>query len=732
MVLLRRFILSLVVVCPLFAHAVVPERPVSDARIGIASTSAPRPLGASNGTSFLVVWTSLDRGGQALLLDAEGHPVYETAVGLPFNPRAVYWNDDAWYVIGESSATGRGWVRVDAEGMLLDREPHPLAVTGGTLEGAVWAGDALIAIVTDFDQATHLSTARAVVLDAALEPKATHTIGTWPVSLLTASDDETALVAFYENGTTFTSLHAVLFSREGDLLVQRELKGLATAAAIGTRGDGSGYLIVTKGAALKSDASFAGFHLDHQLIPQLTPTGFGSDMRLWACSPTASWDGSAYTFFYMAEASHTSEIRMARLDGDGKKIDDGLVMDVDNHFDWQSGLAGVAGMGRTLFLHRATLEPPATAGILRMRTGADAASVAASPILELERGAFQQTAPVVASSATQALVVWNEHVGLTTAQWVYASRVDAAGNVRDPQSIYLGTSTSGLAVASDGENFLVGWHDTAGIRTALIGADGTIGATTLIPLVVSAVPTDPVMACLVTIVATGSGYVVAWSQLASSYSRGYAVRLHADGTAFQTFPASLGSAVNIAGASDGTNTLLAWGGKAVLINANGFIGATLTLGGDGTKALWWNGSAYTAVQEYWPNQYALVSVSPFGGVTAAAPQAVVSAGPTWGGTWRQACDTSGCSAIQGTVGDGRTFLREVRATADGVAGGKSVEVAPVLLRDRYESMSIAPFRLPGGRLYAAFTRNALDVPYAGISRIFLVSLQSSRTRAARH
>ena len=193
MVLLRRFILSLVVVCPLLAYAVAPERPVSDARIGTASTSAPRPLGASNGTNFLVVWTSADRGGQALLLDAAGQPVNETAVGLPFHPRAVYWNDDAWYVIGESSVTGRGWVRVDADGMLLDREPHPLAVTGGTLQGAVWAGEALIAIVMDLDQTTHLSTTRAVVLDAALEPKATHVIGNWPVSLLTASDDESAL-----------------------------------------------------------------------------------------------------------------------------------------------------------------------------------------------------------------------------------------------------------------------------------------------------------------------------------------------------------------------------------------------------------------------------------------------------------------------------------------------------------------------------------------------------------
>lgn len=89
-----------------------------------------------------MTWYSLLRGGQAMVLDAAGRPLGETGTGLPFNPRAVFWRDDAWYVIGEGPNVF-GWVRVSADEVLLDLQPHPLERPPGIFEKAVWAGESL-------------------------------------------------------------------------------------------------------------------------------------------------------------------------------------------------------------------------------------------------------------------------------------------------------------------------------------------------------------------------------------------------------------------------------------------------------------------------------------------------------------------------------------------------------------------------------------------------------------
>jgi hypothetical protein len=724
MLRLHALLLCLLVVSPL-AAATVTERPISETRVGTASASASTVQATWNGERFLVTWGSFGRGAQALALDAAGRPLADTARALPVSPQTVFWRDGVWYVIGAGYGSF-GWVRVSADGVPLDLQPHPIEGPYGSFEGALWTGESLIVMWNVRDPAT-LKTLEAVVLvyDADLQLREKHTVGKWAASVRMYSDGATVLILFHENESFNFLRKGVALRRDGHLLRQRVLDGIGFGAG-GTRGDGAGYFFLT-GAA---PGSLTSFHIDESLVPQANAISFtpGKTAR-WSIDDL-SWDGSAFTYFYRNE----SEIRVLRVADDGHLLEDGSVLALGDSSEWSSGSAAAVGMGTSVLLYaRAEATPAAFDNhILRLRAGQGAASLATAPEVNLQYGAFEQTEPVAVSGDTQSLVAWQEQVSLNEPPRIYATRVQN-GEVRDPQSLLLGSLSipyPGVLLASDGDGFVAAWLDPEGIGTRHVAADGTVG-----PRIVIRRFDMTTSAGSLEILSNGDGYLVAWTDDYGALDRAYAVRLRAEGTIIDTAPIGLGFADGpIEGASDGSGYLLAWRGQSVMLSSGGTVTARPDLGVNVMMAAWWNGTSYSVlVYPAGPSGpgYRVAQVGVDGAVTMSAPLPRLTF-DWWAWGLFDACGASGCSRTIGTVEEGEYLLREERVTPAGFEYGSSVTVAPPWLLNRDEVMRGTLFRTPRGRLWAAFERRLPQPPYAGISRIVIAPLDPPRVRSVRH
>ena len=212
--MVRPLVALLLALAPL-AHAYPAEWPLSDARVGrAAATSRGSILAVAGDDRFLVAWVSIDRGGQAAVLDLDGKPIADTSIALPLTPYALFWRDDAWTIVGRTMDAW-AWVRVSRDGVLLDRAAHPLALSGITFEGAAWTGTSLIVAgpagksvgVSVFDGNLDLRTSYAI-------PTADHAFG-----VNVATDDQTALVTYrVASSAPSLPLYAVLLDSEGTVV----------------------------------------------------------------------------------------------------------------------------------------------------------------------------------------------------------------------------------------------------------------------------------------------------------------------------------------------------------------------------------------------------------------------------------------------------------------------------------------------------------------------------------
>jgi hypothetical protein len=735
--MVRVLALLLLAIAPL-GRALPAERPISDARIGVAAKTSWRwMMGAPGDDRFLVTWASIDRGGQAALFDAAGTQIGDVPVALPLNPAAVFWRNGSWTILGYQVA-GRGYVRVDRDGVLLDDTVRPLAVTG-TIEAAVWTGTSLVV-------AYRRNTPRefgVVVFDEDLNLTATHAIGTDPYALFLATDDETALLGYYDQPSRDAPLRTVLLGADGAILRTKDVEDGGRGLAVASRGGGQGYVVLVQ-TAVEWRAVFQGFHLDHELAKRGVLSGFGRPSALFEYSETLSWDGSAFLFFYVAGGEETAVVRAARISEHGALLDDGVAMPLDGTMRTDTGLAGVSGLGTTLLLFMRGEAANGDDHFLRVRAGRDAAGLLASDEVPLERGAFQQLAPSAVSNATQSLVAWRERVSVTAPHWTFATRVDSNGNVRDPQSLLLATSSCAngtAAVGTDGEGFLVAWYDEAGVMMARIAADGTVGEKTR----VQRFREDVCPAGAPSVASNGTDYLVVWRRKGETRDTQLGARVRADGTLIDTVPIDLGATFDgYRIASDGTDYLLAADGRVMRVAANGTlldpkIGAFSgrRADGDATTLMWWNGTSYSLLQRD-DDRYQWVRVAADGPVTKVGEPFFwpLPWTQTLWGTSSFACHGSTCEGLAGTIEDGRYLLRQFDVRDDGTTPsfglGDASPVAPVLLRDQFETMRLVPFGVPGGRRFVALTRYALDAPYSGISRIFIRPEEQVRGRAVRH
>jgi phosphoribosylformylglycinamidine (FGAM) synthase PurS component len=180
--------------------------------------------------------------------------------------------------------------------------------------------------------------------------------------------------------------------------------------------------------------------------------------------------------------------------------------------------------------------------------------------------ASDQVNPAAAFGGACYLTVWQDY--RNPACNIYGARVTTGGSVLDPSGIAVSTATGAQeypAVASDGAGFLVVWQDARSGSYDIYGARVTAGGTVLDPsgFVVSGATGDQARPA---VAFDGANYLVVWHDLRGGVAYDiYAARVSPGGIVLDPGGIAVSTATNAqenpAVAFDGVNYLAAWQDK---------------------------------------------------------------------------------------------------------------------------------------------------------------------------
>jgi hypothetical protein len=329
--------------------------------------------------------------------------------------------------------------------------------------------------------------------------------------------------------------------------------------------------------------------------------------------------------------------------------------------------------------------------------------------------ANQQIASAVAFDGTNHLVVW--HDGRPGSEGVYAARVGPGGERLDGAGILIGAGWS-PEVSFDGENFLVAWLGSTGLAAVRVSRSGEVLDEPI------AIPDsyDSQFA----LGFDGSNHLVSYVR----ESRLVAVRLSPGGALLDPTPIALSSAFGVSGpaiASDGQGFLVVFcdqgeirgtrvGSDGVVVGTPGF---DISIGPDWSDrvAVAWNGQRYLAV---WTTAYHDGSVGLYASRLTAAGVVQDPAGIT--------LSTGPGSPAGPVVAANGPFLVAWRATDEELEGdvvgtrvgvdGRVLDGRVTLAGSGTEETSPALTRAAGSTWAMTYTRAAPEPPY-GAHRVFL-------------
>jgi MYXO-CTERM domain-containing protein len=237
-------------------------------------------------------------------------------------------------------------------------------------------------------------------------------------------------------------------------------------------------------------------------------------------------------------------------------------------------------------------------------------------------GLADQTTPAVASDGASYFVVW------TVGGAVNGARVNAAGQVQDATPVIVTATGAHPAVAFNGAQYLVVWDRSGDIFGARVGTDGKVVGSELTVSAVADYQLSPVVA------SNGQDWMVSWADTAVTVAR-----VSGAGGLMDTFgvPVSTKVVTSIAMAWDGSAYWLAWDTNSDIFGRRVSPAGTLVDAADFTVAAQPQPENVPSVAAQAPGQ-ALIAYHrfdpspPFGAVRARARLATdTSAGGTGGG-----------------------------------------------------------------------------------------------------
>ncbi len=454
---------------------------------GIAITTAVnnqyQPAIAFGGGTYLVVWTDLRTGG-----DVYGTRVSKT--GAILNPLGIgiagaaasgsgaVAFDGTNFLVVWTGAHGITGGRVTPAGAILDPYGFPIgsANASGVFSAAVaFDGTNYLAVWNESHSgtSTDIYGARVTPNAAVLDP------GGLAIATTLYQESEPRLAfdgtdylvvsradAFPPGGADNDDfdVHGVRVGKTGTVLAPGIINMLATTdnqvdAAIAF--DGTNYLVVWDDRRLGYDAIY-GARVTQAGAP-LDPTGFrifygtGNQSSL----PTVAFDGTNYlvAFVNISATSNADDIYGVRvstagavLDGPTKPIR--ISLQTNNQV-----FPAITFNGTDYLVVWHDLRAGSNYDIYGARV-TPAGTVLDATGIAISTAAGNQLIPAIAFDGTNSLVVWHDLRGADYD--IYGARVDANGTVLDPAGIPISTATGDQyapALAFDGTNYLVAWRD---------------------------------------------------------------------------------------------------------------------------------------------------------------------------------------------------------------------------------------------------------------------------------
>ncbi len=535
-----------------------------------------------DGTDYLVVWGDRRSGGwdiygarvrvDGAVLDASGIAI-STATYSQDLPVVEFDGSNylvAWTDSRDGSLDIQG-ARVGVDGTVLDPGGIPISSADSSQSWPSVAFDGANYFVVWMDCRDgffDIYGARVGVDGTVLDPSGI-AISTgandtgWPS---VAFDGTNYLVAWGEYISGWWDVYGARVGGDGTVL---DPGGMPVSTAVSAQCapavafDGADYLVVWQDGRSNLDEDVYGARVGTD-ISILDPDGIAVSTALNDQeTPSVAFDGTNYLVVWDDYRTGTSrDIYGARVGMDGSVLDPtGIV--ISDAADIQECPA-VAFDGTNYLVVWDDYRSGTSLDIYGARVGTDGALLDPSGIAISALPDWQVLAAVAFDGANY-LVVWDDYRSGTS--WdIYGARVGTDGALLDPSGIAISTASDDQecpAVAFDGTDYLVVWHDKRSvweydIYGARVGVDGSV----LDPAGIAISTAADNQECPA-IAFDGTNYLVAWQDYRSAYYLHiYGTRVGTDGWVLDPIGTPISSAdafqQHPSIAFDGTNYFVVW------------------------------------------------------------------------------------------------------------------------------------------------------------------------------
>ena len=462
---------------PLFA-AIASERPIAEDALDVAPFSRSAPRAASNDDGSLVIWSDGREGlisklmgarisADGVLLDPTGFVITRAATDYDLvatgDSYLVVWSND-WYRQEIFAAV------ISASGEVRPNPANPVA--SGILPKVAWNGSrALLAFASsNFDPRIGAS-----LLDAEGSPLRTIAAWTAGFKLAVGSDGDGFLVA-WDNGNGQVVTQA--FTRTAEALGGEQISDNAGEypGRIEIASDGTRYIVLW--------SSNKGFRI-RTVTPSGQPDGAIGEISSSGpeifVDPSMTWTGANYLLAcgsYLAPDFLRSKIFALSLDRDGRHDGPPLQIATTSRDQRSPAITWNGRAAPTVWLEASALPFSSVSTQAVVGTFLGSGGIPAPDFEQvLSKSIAMQEQFASASGGDVVLTAWTERSGLDQRRRVFVGRMDAALRPLDGRGHTIVDSDSNQqfpVVSFDGQNFLIVWYEDARVRAARVTPSGEV------------------------------------------------------------------------------------------------------------------------------------------------------------------------------------------------------------------------------------------------------------------
>lgn len=453
------------------AVAVAAERPITPPVYGPAAASQYDAAIASDGDGWLSVWvdkraqtqevrgTRIARDGT--VLDPTGIPIFSGETTQPL----VTWTGTSYLVLWSSlQLDGVTAVRIDRDGRVLDQ---PRILLAGAMPASVVSNGTHV--VAGYMTKQHQIGALVLNPDASVVRDLRFTdrdiVHRDPAIAWNGSHFAAVWTAFGEHAT----LEAIRFNAAGKIdAAPRPLPDDSFAFSPAIASDGDAFVVIARESFF--DGRYSARHLSAELATIAAPVLLPEPIRTHA---SILWLGAHYAV--IGDYGYT--ITSVRLDRDAQALDAGGITLENLPITGSAPAPAVATNGSDVLVawHGAftfSSEIAIDTGIDVYGTFVSPATLQRETRALLSLSAPKQSLPFVVSGGTNLLAVWSEGSGL------YARRLALDGSPLDATPLRLHELPARATATFNGSNYIVAWADNTptSVVTRSIPREGTLRA----------------------------------------------------------------------------------------------------------------------------------------------------------------------------------------------------------------------------------------------------------------